>query len=213
MSDTYRPEELDGYNFGDTTAPEGFNPDASGFIDPTPGSHVFEVRGWSDEKPAFELKPDQEWKWDGTSHRLNQLRVRFMIPSDQPESGAKTMDFIPVPTPGQAMPTGLANRWANFIKALGFDLPPGKHTPDGFKLSMIAGRRCRIEIEHARDANKQPKFRDNGKPQIQPSFFGYSRVDAAGTSPAPATKAARPAPNGKSSSAQPVAAATDPFDL
>lgn len=200
METTYKPHELENYDFGNVTAPEGFDPDASGAVDPPIGKSVFEVSAWSDEKPAFEVKPDHTFRWDGQQYTLNQIRVRFRIPKGFPFAGAGVMVFLPLPSPGVFMPVGLANQWANFIKSLGFDLPKDRLVPDGFTLGKLAGRRCVIDIEQGVDENRQPKVRPNGKPQLAPAFFGFSRVDPV-TGGVPGGTS-NPAPSGKSAPAK-----------
>lgn len=180
-NDTYKPDELANYQFGDTTAPEGFDPDTTGAIDPTPGRHRFRIEAWSYEKPAYEVKVDHEFKWKGEVYVLNQLQVRFRIPKGQPEAGATIMAFLPMPTPsnpGFGGCAGLANQWGQFLKSLGFRVPEKLTVPDGFRLEHIDGRECLIDIEHRTDQDGTPRYRDNGRPDLGVALYGFHALDA-----------------------------------
>jgi hypothetical protein len=123
-----KASELDTYDFGDPVAPEGFDPEARGYSDPSPGWHVFELRDFSiRQNKVYTVKGEQ---WAG-----NQLEPRFVIPEGEEEAGASVLDFLPLP--GNGMLTMLANRWANFVRGMGIQLPPGKLIPAGFQLSDL----------------------------------------------------------------------------
>lgn len=195
MNQSYKPNEIENYSFGDTTAAAGFDPDSQGRNELVPGTHRFRVQGWGSgdrEKPAYELYPDQTARWQGQEFTVNKLLVRFRC-SDGPCRNSITFDFIPIPGAGRPLLcVAHQNQCGQFFKALGFDLPPGQYLPAGFSLPMLGGRECMIKVIHQRDASKQPKFNDDGTPQLGPDFFGYSRVGSVPASVAPVSSV-RPA--------------------
>lgn len=213
-NEVYDESQCSEYNFGDAAAPEGFDPNATGWQDPPPGDHIFQV-------DTFVIEPEHEFKWtDQTTKQrdtylLNQLRPTLVV-AEGPSRGARIMDFLPMPTPGRPMATGLANKWANFLKALGFDLPANKMVPDGFKLPMIKGPkfRARIVCKTEQDG-KTLKIGKKGLPMVEVDFFGYSRLDASTPStPTPSSNGrAKPATAKASAPAAAAAeASAKPFD-
>lgn len=154
-------KEITGYEFGDAMAPEGFDPEAAGYSDPTIGWHPFTIdEFWIEENKVFKGKDFDQYV--GT-----QLRVRLKVPQGQPEAGASVLDFIPMPSPGRPMPRALANRWANFIAAFGFRPPTDKLVPAGFKLHSLIGAQGACEII-------EDEY--EGKKRLKPKFFGYKPV-------------------------------------
>lgn len=170
----YSEEELATYEFADVQAPEDFDPDAKGQLDPTPGKHRMKVR-------TYEVVPNEIFKWKQEQYILDQLRPVLECTDADKEPGASTMDFIPMPPRGnqQVPATGLLNRWANFIKSFGFDIPEGKVTPPGFRLDHLKNREAEVDIEYkVNQDTKEVVKKDNGKPRVQVAFFGYSRPDS-----------------------------------
>ena len=166
-----KASEIEGYEFGNAAAPEGFDPEAHGYSDPTPGWHTFEITD-------FGIRENKSWNgkdfgaWTG-----NQLEPRLAIPKGQPEAGASVLDFIPMPTQGRPMPKSLANRWANFLTAFGFRPPADSLVPKGFKLHSLIGARGQAEIE---------LDEYEGKKKLRPKFFGYKSLGANGVDGKPA---------------------------
>lgn len=158
--------EITDYQFGETVAPQGFDPNARGYEDAPIGVHVMEVTD-------AEIVTGKEFKADGQSYWLNQLKPRLAIAAGQPYAGATAMDFLPMPTPGIAMPAKLANRWANFLHSLGFSMPKDQVVPAGFKLKDIIGKRCKVRIVQQTDSDGTPKFKPDGTPRLGPKYFGY----------------------------------------
>lgn len=165
MANTLNANEIDNYDFGDAVAPDGFDPDAQGYATPTPGVHMFYVADFRiTQFKTFNGKDFGQW----TGH---QLEPRLVIPRGQLEEGASLFDYIPMPTPGTSMPRSLANRWANFLRGLGFRCPPDRLVPAGFKLQDILNGPCCM-AECYEDTYE-------GKTRIKVRLFGYSPVDAA----------------------------------
>ncbi len=155
--DTIKADEFNDYDFGGTAAPEGFNPEARGIVDPPPGEHVMRV-------DTFEVKQNNVFKSknhdDCTAH---QLRPILVVVGGNHE-GKQKMDFLPLPTPGITLPTHLANRWANFITAFGFKPPANAIVPPNFTLHKLIGAKAKvILVEDEWD----------GKKQIKVKYFGY----------------------------------------
>jgi hypothetical protein len=169
---TYSREELvasGGYKIGDTTAPPGFDPDAKAFAQAPLGDHVMTV-------DTYDIEPQYQYTVkDVGVVILDQLRPRLEI-MEGPHQGASILDFIPLPTDGAAMPAFLANRFANFVRALGFQIPAGRIAPAGFDLDDIMGRRALVSIVQQLDGQKQPKISRNGEPMHGVKLFGYSPV-------------------------------------
>lgn len=207
MSDGLKSTDIISYEFGNTAAPEGFNPNATGYRDIPPGKHEVEVQD-------YKLHLNQELKGakpDTNTYILHQLCVRLVIPAGHQDAGASALDFLPAPPQqGQTWPALQANRWANFVRSLGFDLPQGQTVPAEMVAASRAGRnpfeplkgrRCMVTTCFKLDRDtKQPMLQDNGLPQIHVKYFGYEPV-AANTQPttqaappAAATQPAAPAP-------------------
>lgn len=196
--------EIDNYTFGNDPVPEGYNPDSQGFEDPPVGTHIFELTD-------FGIVESKEFKGkDFTSWVGNQIRPRLTIPAGQPNAGASILDFLPIPTKDRPMPKALANRWANFVRSLGFQLPSNSLIPPGFSISRDKNSllptprlRCAVRIE-------EEEY--EGKKKIRVAYFGYKRVDEHnGTSASAVRRAAAPAPN--SNTAMLAAAQVDINDL
>lgn len=182
----------DNYTLPDIDAPEDLNPDARPFEDAPVGSHVMEIHD-------FEIVADQTFKVKGEQFILDQLRPKMRIIEGQPNAGAGIMDFIPMPT--GPMHTMLANRWANFVKRAGFNLPQGKLVPPGFHPKQLIGRRIRVDVEMLTNQDGTPKLKDNGEPRHGVKLFGYDFADA----PAPTTTP-KPVTTTKGKSAKPAGA-------
>lgn len=193
----YTSDEIKGYDFeGAAAAPEGFNPEARGFVDPVPGIHVMEF-----DFEGSTMKENHEFsvKEDGTTNKytLNQLWAKLRI-VEGPHAGANVLDFVPMPTPGKAMPAKLANRWGNFIRAFGFQPPPGRVVPAGFSLAAMDKRRAQVELEAQTEGDgkdRKPKLDDRGKPRIGVRYFGYNPLSLLGPAAAGAATAAVPTPD------------------
>jgi len=171
--DTIKAEEMEDYNFGETSAPEGFNPDATGFANPPPGQYVMEIA-------TFETKENNTWKgkdfneWLGNQHRPH-LRV-----VEGEHAGKTIIDFLPIPTPGSVIPRTLANRWANYITAFGFRPPTNALVPPGFRIHQLVGARGRVAIEaDDYDGERQAKEKAAGRTPVRVSYFGYSPIQNA----------------------------------
>lgn len=159
--------ELEGYDFGNVAPPTGYDSDASGFVDLPPGYHVVEVYDYDVEQNKDYRDENQNVVY------LNQLRPKLRAPSGTPFAGATAMDFLALPTPGAQMPKLWANRWANFVRALGFQMPKTALVPEGFQLEDIIGKRCKVQIVQQTDKNDQPKLKADGTPQFGVRLFGY----------------------------------------
>lgn len=189
--------ELEDWNFGDTAAPEGFDPEAKGWEDPPVGWSKFEIPDDKPNRPAFEVEENKSFggqnPWNGS-----QLRVRLDV-VDGPHAGADIMDFIPLPTVGRPMPATLANRWANFIRSLGFTLTANQIVPPGFKLHQIKKRQCFAEVV-------SEVYQDKKKLKIK--FFGYRPL----SDPPPAISSAQSnsGASKKATASTPPVAATQP---
>jgi hypothetical protein len=196
---TVKAADIDSYDFGDPVAPEGFDHDARGYADPSPGWHTFIISDFS-IRANKNFNGKDFGTWVG-----NQLEPRLVIPDGEPEAGASTLDFIPLPTPGQPMPKSLANRWANFLRAFGFQCPPDQLVPQGFRLhNLLNGPRGQCEI-----------IEDEweGKKKMKPRFFGYRPLGEAAA--ANGNGNGKKAGNGKpaAQSATPASAAQNLADL
>lgn len=157
---------------------EEFDPNAAGFRNPAPGTYKCLVLA----SPEPQVVLGHQWNVretvDGVDQTvqyiLGQIRPTLEVISG-PESGARIMDFLPLPTPGVRMPTQLANRWANFCRGIGMPLPPGASFPTGKKLSDIQGKACMVTIVQSM-RNGQVQLRDDGLPRMQVKMFGYAPV-------------------------------------
>lgn len=182
-----RSNEIGPYAFGNTAAMEGFNPDATGYRDAPPGRHLMEVAD-------YELHQNQEFRGarpDPNTYILHQLRVRLVIPAGA-LAGASALDFLPAPPQaGQVWPVLQANRWANFVRSLGFALPKGQTVPAEMlaeaqagrnPFDLLKGRRCYTTTAYKLDRDtKQPQLKDDGLPRVEVKFFGYEPVGADGS--------------------------------
>ncbi len=157
---TVKSGEMEDYSFGDAAPPTGYDADSGGYENPPPGWHIFELT-------EFEIKEHNLWKgkdfgeWTG-----NQIRPHLTV-ADGPHKSKTIMDFLPIPTQGRDMPKSLANRWANFIRACGFQAPADRLVPIGFKLHQLIGAKCRAEIV-------KDTYED--KDRIKVKFFGYNPI-------------------------------------
>jgi hypothetical protein len=187
---TIKAAELDNYQFGNETPPQGFDPNAEGWEAPPVGVHLCECFD-------FEIKPNNVFNGPKTFGQWigNQLRPKMRVVGGQPHEGTSKMDFLPMPTPGAPMPVELANRWANFINALGFTPPPNSVVPAGLKLHNILGAQCLVEI--VEDTYE-------GKVQRKVKFFGYKRAPSTGAPPQSATTGRLPAQAVRAPTAAPV---------
>lgn len=165
------PENLD---FGDDAPPEGYDPDAKGYEQAPIGEHLMVVADFA------MADSQQEFKYKGQSYWLNQLRPRLEIVAGQPHAGASIRDMLPMPTRGQNWCAFLANRWAKFLTALGYDVSKAV-VPKGFSIHSIIGKRCRVKVELSVDADGQPR-EYRGEVQHRVALFGYE--PAGGTPPA-----------------------------
>jgi hypothetical protein len=151
----YTQEEAASYSFAQVPPPPAdFDPDAKGTRDCPPGEHIMEVQ-------TFAVEINHTFKWKDQAATLNQLRPILVIPDGQPCAGASVMDFLPLPTPGRTMPTGLANRWANFVRSLGFTLAKDSLIPAEFAghpkpLTLLIGRRCIVQVEAQTNSDGTP---------------------------------------------------------
>lgn len=172
-----RQEELGGFDFGDKApvAPAGFNPDQIGRMSPPPvGDHEMEVIDFAitDAPSSF--------RWDGQTYYHHKLQVFLQVCSG-PHKGTGVADYLPMPsTHCPFTSVGLANRWGQFLKSLGFALPEGKCVPDGFKLNQIKGRKCVVSCKHNEDDTGAPKYKE-GAPDIGVRLFGYRPVGSVAT--------------------------------
>lgn len=174
----FGPAETASYDFGDTAAPpEGFDPNATGWTDPPPGIHLMKI-------DDYKVVCDKDFRWKDETFVLNQIRPQFVIPAGQPNAGAKVIDFLPMPTPGRTWCAGLANRWANFLKSLGFDVPATATVPAGFTLPQIMGHTASVTVALQTDRDGNPKLGNSGLQRVEVKFFGYSRPEASAPSTA-----------------------------
>ncbi len=214
----YKPNEIPGYDFGDAAPPPEFNPDAQGFRDPPVGRHLFAVRDYT-------IVAQHKFNDKGTAYYLTQLRPRLEVvgSSNQEAIGATIGDFLPVPTAGCPIGPTLANRWGQFVRALGFTLLPGQMVPAELRAAAagpdpfapLRGRQCYVTIVQQVDQDtKKPVLRDNGLPQLQVKFFGYEPVAAAGPTGGNGKAPAAPGPAAPlAAAAAPVHVAQQTFDL
>lgn len=182
-----KSNEFTNYNWGDTRAPEGFDPNATGFAQPPPGEHLMEIADFAYEQARV-------WKYKDQQQVLNQLRPLWKVVSGA-YAGAGLWDFLPMPPPppGQQMITFLANRWGQFLVSLGYDLPLGQLVPAGFRLKDIIGRRALVRVVIALDETGAARKQPNGEPQHQVALFGYREAPRGDLpSPQPATQKTAP---------------------
>jgi len=158
------------YDFSGCQTPEGFDPHASGYRDCPVGLHIMRV-----DLAASKMMPNQEFKDDQQSYVLNQFRPALRVVGGRFD-GASAMDFLPMPTKGAIMSQKLANKWANFIRAFGFEPTTECLTPSDFTLTELAKRTAQVDIRIQVDRDKQPKKHPDGRPMLGPAWFGYSRV-------------------------------------
>jgi len=184
-SETIKAAELDSYDFGEATAPEGFDPNAEGREDAPVGKHVFIIKD-------FEIAPNNTFKGKDFGEWIgNQLRPKLVVADNQPHAGTSMMDFLPLPSADAPMPKALANRFANFIRSFGFQPPPDRIVPKGFNLKDLIGKTGMAEIV---DDTYEGKTRRKVK------FFGYSPIDENGKS----NGAGKSGGNGKSNGTKPT---------
>lgn len=179
MSDVFDSSQAENYSFGDTKPPQGFDPDVTGWRDPTPGRHELEVEDFN-IRTAKEYRVKDPTTKEYQTVVANQLEPRLICcAEDDPDHGASVIDFIPLPTPGVLLPQRLANQWGQFIKSLGFQVSKESIVPPGFQLSQIKGKRCIGDIAIQLDADKRPKKKDDGTYRVGVKMFGYSSIDSA----------------------------------
>lgn len=203
-ANTLTAADCDNYALPDIDAPEDLNADARPFEDAPPGSHIMEIHD-------FEIVADESFKIKGEQFILDQIRPKLRVVEGQPHAGASAMDFLPMPT--GPMHTMLANRWANFIKRCGFNLPQGKLVPPGFHPKQLIGRRVRVDLQIQTDADGNAKTKRNGEPLIGVKLFGYDYADSKAPATATATATTpKPATATAASKAEKAKAAQD-FEL
>ena len=177
MATVYNQDEIGDYELPEIAAPENFNPDVSGYVDPPVGKHDFVIAG-------FQIVPDHEFRIKGETYVLDQLRPQLRIEEGE-FAGASIMDFLPLPT--GPMHEILANRWGQFVKRCGFSLKPGQLRPDNFKLQQLIKRKVAALVQIKTDQNGQQAIQSNGQPRMEVAFFGYDYPN--GTAPQqPTTK-------------------------
>lgn len=205
---------LASYDFGAAPAVEGYDPDASGWKKPPVGEYIFEV-----DLEHSKVVTDKNIKWDGSTYILNEFQPRLMlVEGPQAAIGATITDFIPMPTANQVWHSGLANKWANFIKAFGFPPPGNRYAPDGFSLDSLHGKRAHVTVEgQTRKVDGEAKKREpvmdaDGTQKVTVKMYGYRMTEATekelrskGWSPA---KSQRPAVQTVSQTPQPHVAAS-----
>ena len=173
----YGVDRIGNYDFGDTTAPEGFNPDEQGWRDPPVGENKFRV-DWANTKVAT----DEVFNWTDRvtkqrfSFTLNMLKARLVL-CDGPDAGASIMTRLPMPTPGRAWHSGLASQWGQFLKALGFEVAKDKTVPAGFSLPQIGDREC-LAIVEVQMKDDEVQTKKDGTPWLQLKMFGFRPVPA-----------------------------------
>lgn len=178
--------DFDEFDVPDIEAGAEFNPDGGGFRDPTPGPHVFFVKD-------FALKANNNFRLRGETYILHQIRPVLEVAPGQQQAGATIMDFLPMPTPGQEMPSLYLNQWCNFLRGLGFKFPKGRTKPEGFRLDQIIGRKVMAVVEFKLDADKNRVEKPGGGYAVNVKFFGYSPTEP-GAAPPTQTPAANPVP-------------------
>lgn len=120
------------WDFGSPTPPPDFDPNAQGGGDSLPaGWHRCGVK-------SFSITQNRTLNYKGTSWVGNQLNVVLECDSGKFE-GCVIFDFLPMPTANAPFTSAwFANRWANFMKAIGYDLPPDSLFPkSGFALKQL----------------------------------------------------------------------------
>lgn len=172
--------EIEELEFGETTAPSGFNPEAEGFEWPPPGWHEMTVGNGKDDDEAFSFVQNHSWNWkeskDAPKQQWigSQLRPRLVVASG-PYKGRGVTDYIPMPQKGSGqMPAPLANRWANFLRGAGFPCPPNLVVPPGFNIKRdLPGAKCMacvVEEEYTNEETGETKKTTKVK------YMGYKPI-------------------------------------
>lgn len=171
----------------ETSAPQGFDPDASGYRDAPPGTHEMRITSLEIKVEKQVTVPDKDDDRYGQKIRLNHATIRLECVSGE-HAGATLMADVPIPTRGVVMPRFYANQWANFMKSFGHPLPANVLWPEGFTFTqLVKGPRAMVTCGYSvRDGVQQT--RADGRPYVNVNLFGYAPLHAAGSTPA-ATKA------------------------
>lgn len=177
MAQSYSRNEIGDYEFDDAAvqAPQGYNPDVSGYENAPVGWNKMVV-------VDYEIVKNHTWSVKDRStgqsrdYLLNQIRPRLEVAEGQPHAGASCLEFLPLPTPGQNMPTFLANRWGQFLHAMGFTTPEGRLVPQGFKLDQILNRPLMVKVIQQTDGNGNPKRNKQGEIMTGPALFGFKSI-------------------------------------
>lgn len=221
MSDTYTAEEAAGYQFGGAEVPEGFDPNASGYRKPPLGEHLMRI-----DFAASKVVLNKEFKWKDQitqqqqTYVLSQWQPRMLI-VDGPHAGASITDFLPMPTPGQTWPVGLANQWGKHLTGFGFPPPVDKSVPDGFNLKKLDGAMARVTVVAKRKKNQSTGQYEvdidvDGTPKVEVKMFGYRSLTeppAQGGDASHSTPPATPSLFGAPAGAATTAPAAKDFDL
>lgn len=185
-------DEAANYHAQGAVAPEGFDPNATGWQRPPVGEHVMEIVG-----SETRLVGNHACRWEGQEYCLHQLRPKLRI-VEGPHAGATITDFIHIPTVDEAtggfrtMAAGQANKWANFLRGFGIPCPKDQLWPPGFTLGQLAGRKAKVQIVPKMKDGVQVVGRD-GMPEVEVKFFGYSPLPGGtqpASTPAPAARSA-----------------------
>ena len=188
-----------------TVVPEGTDPDATGYLDPPIGFHLFDVEGGT-------MHTNHEFRDGQETYYANQFRPKLVIPKGQPHAGCSMMDFLPLPLEGQTVSARLMNRWLNFMRGCGYIVPKGASAPTGFSLVEFGRKPSRqvvADIRYDVDQSGNRKLKDDGTPRVKVAFFGYHPVEKlkdlqARNTAQPAPEAAKK-PAGTKEAAKPVA--------
>lgn len=197
-------DEMDEFHSEGARATGEFNPDGSTYKKPTPGRHRFRVMGGKDSR----FLTNQECNWKGVQYCLHQLWIKLRL-----ADGSEIMDFIHVPTwdtqlnAFRPMAQGQENRWANLLKALGFQVSQDNLWPPGFRLSQLDGREGEVDIV-TKMKNDEPVMDRDGTPEVQVRMFGYHAIGSPGASSPNAARPVAAAGAGSTPSASPAAGNT-----
>lgn len=204
-------DQSDSYQLPEIAAPEGTNPDVVAYMDAPAGDHLMEIYD-------FDIFADQTFRIKSEQFILDQLRPKMRIVEGRPHAGAGIMDFLPMPN--GPMHVTLANRWTQFLKRCGFDIPQGRLAPAGFHPKQLIGRRLLVKVEHSTGSDGELKYKDNRDPRMGVKFFGYGYAHEADSPTFQAASGAVTVPQNRPATAPPkkspppvAAAAGADFDL
>lgn len=176
-NDVIWSSNLENIDFGSGEAPAGFDPNA-GFRDLPEGRHTVRLLdyGFSADLERQNHRDIPGGFWVG-----RKITVRMG------NDAGSIVDYLPCPTPESPMPVPMANRWANFLRSWGFDIPPDRVIPAGFHHSQLRNTPGLAQIDVVVEEYE-------GKRRHKVKYMSYQRAPK-GTAPGVVSaSSAKPAP-------------------